>query len=172
LAAQNRFGGKEKRLAFGVYPDVSLAQARERRGDARKLLANDIGPSIVKQSQKASKLELAENSFEVVARDWFVRHAPNWKENHSSKIIARLEKDIFPYIGARPIVEIAAPALLARIRRIEARGALETAHRALACCGQVFRFAMPYKPDALSVILQATCAAHFPRLKETSTLLR
>jgi len=151
---------------------VSLAQARERRGDARKLLANDIGPSIVKQSQKASKLELAENSFEVVARDWFVRHAPNWKENHSSKIIARLEKDIFPYIGARPIVEIAAPALLARIRRIEARGALETAHRALACCGQVFRFAMPYKPDALSVILQATCAAHFPRLKETSTLLR
>jgi len=137
-----RFGGKEKRLAFGVYPDVSLAQARERRGDARKLLANDIDPGIVKQAQKASKLELSGNSFEVVAREWFVRHAPNWKENHSSKIIARLEKDIFPWIGARPITEIAAPALLATIRRIEARGALETAHRALACCGQVFRYAV------------------------------
>ena len=137
-----RFGGKEKRLAFGVYPDVSLAQARERRDDARKLLANDIDPGIVKQAQKASKLDLAKNSFEVIAREWFVRHAPNWKENHSSKIIARLEKDIFPWIGARPIAEIAAPALLATIRRIEARGALETAHRALACCGQVFRYAV------------------------------
>ena len=137
-----RFGGKEKRLAFGVYPDVSLAQARERRGDARKLLANDIDPGIVKQAQKASKLELAENSFEVIAREWFVRHAPNWKENHSSKIIARLEKDVFPWIGAQSIAEIAAPALLATIRRIEARGALETAHRALACCGQVFRYAV------------------------------
>jgi integrase len=137
-----RFGGKEKRLAFGVYPDVSLAQARERRGDARKLLANDIDPGIVKQAQKASKLELAKNSFELIAREWFVRHAPSWKENHSSKIIARLEKDIFPWIGARPITEIAAPALLATIRRIEARGALETAHRALACCGQVFRYAV------------------------------
>ncbi|CAG9931540.1 tyrosine-type recombinase/integrase [Candidatus Nitrotoga arctica] len=137
-----RFGGKEKRLAFGVYPDVSLAQARERRGDARKLLANDIDPGIVKQAQKATKLELAENSFEVIAREWFVRHTPNWKENHSSKIIARLEKDVFPWIGARPIAEIAAPALLATMRRIEARGALETAHRALACCGQIFRYAV------------------------------
>lgn len=137
-----RFGGKEKRLAFGVYPDVSLAQARERRDDARKLLANDIDPGIVKQAQKSSKLDLAKNSFEVIAREWFVRHAPNWKENHSSKIIARLEKDIFPWIGARPIAEIAAPALLTTIRRIEARGALETAHRALACCGQVFRYAV------------------------------
>ncbi len=137
-----RFGGKEKRLAFGVYPDVSLAQARERRDDARKLLANGTDPGVVKQAQKASKVELAENSFEVIAREWFVRHAPNWKENHSSKIIARLEKDVFPWIGARPIAEIAAPALLAAIRRIEARGALETAHRALACCGQVFRYAV------------------------------
>ena len=137
-----RYGGKEKRLAFGVYPDVSLAQARERRDDARKLLANSTDPSAVKQAQKTSKAELAENSFEVIAREWFVRHAPNWKENHSSKIIARLEKDVFPWIGARPIAEIAAPALLAAIRRIEARGALETAHRALACCGQVFRYAV------------------------------
>ena len=137
-----RFGGKEKRLALGVYPDVTLADARSRRDEARKLLANGTDPSAMKQAQKASKVELAENSFEVIAREWFIRHAPNWKENHSSKIIARLEKDVFPWIGARPISEIAAPALLAAIRRIETRGALETAHRVLAICGQVFRYAV------------------------------
>ena len=137
-----RFGGKEKRLALGVYPDVSLADARERRSDARKLLANDADPGAVKQAQKMATVALSGNSFEAIAREWFARHAPNWKENHSSKIIARLEKDVFPWIGARPIGEIAAPALLAAIRKIEARGALETAHRALACCGQVFRYAV------------------------------
>ncbi len=95
----------------------------------------------MKQAQKVAFVALAENSFEVIAREWFAKHSPNWKENHSSKIIARLESDVFPWIGSRPIGEINAPALLAAIRRIEARGALETAHRALACCGQVF--AMP-----------------------------
>ncbi len=137
-----RFAGKQKTLALGVYPDVSLADARSRREDARKLLANDTDPGAVKQAQKAAQTALTENSFELVAREWFVRHSPNWKENHSSKIIARLEKDVFPWIGARPICEIAAPALLAAIRRIESRGALETAHRALACCGQGFRYAV------------------------------
>ena len=146
-----RFVGKQKTLALGVYPDVPLVGywhdpqtkkvwvkgARELREDARKLLANDTDPGAVKQAQKAAKGEQVANSFEAIAREWFVRHSPNWKENHSSKIIARLEKDVFPWIGARPIGEIAAPALLAAIRRIESRGALETAHRALACCGQV-----------------------------------
>ncbi len=151
-----RFAGKQKTLALGVYPDVPLVGywhdpktkkvwvkgAREQREDARKLLANDTDPGAVKQAQKAAKGEQVANSFEAIAREWFVRHSPNWKENHSSKIIARLEKDVFPWIGARPIGEIAAPALLAAIRRIESRGALETAHRALACCGQVFRYAV------------------------------
>ena len=137
-----RLAGKRKTLAIGVYPDTSLSDARERREQARKLIANGVDPVAVKQAQKASTIENVENSFEVIAREWFVRHAPNWKENHSSKIIARLEKDVFPWIGNRPIAEIAAPALLAAIRKIEARGALETAHRALACCGQVFRYAV------------------------------
>lgn len=151
-----RFAGKQKTLALGVYPDVPLVGywhdpktkkvwvkgAREQREDARKLLANDTDPGAVKQAQKAAKGEQVANSFEAIAREWFVRHSPNWKENHSSKIISRLENDVFPWIGARPIDEIAAPALLAAIRRIESRGALETAHRALACCGQVFRYAV------------------------------
>jgi integrase len=137
-----RLAGKRKTLAIGVYPDMSLSAAREQREQARKLIANGVDPVAVKQAQKASTIENVENSFEVIAREWFVRHAPNWKENHSSKIIARLEKDVFPWIGDRPIGEIAAPALLVAIRKIEARGALETAHRALACCGQVFRYAV------------------------------
>ena len=137
-----RFAGKRKTLAIGVYPDVALSEARERREEARKVLANGADPGDIKKAQKAAVVALAENSFELVAREWFSKHAPNWKENHSSKIIARLEKDVFPWIGAIPIAEINAPALLAAIRRIESRGALETAHRALACCGQVFRYAV------------------------------
>ena len=137
-----RLAGKRKTLAIGVYPDMSLSDAREQREQARKLIANGVDPVAVKKAQKASTIENVGNSFEVIAREWFVRHAPNWKENHSSKIIARLEKDVFPWIGNQPIAEIAAPALLAAIRKIEARGALETAHRALACCGQVFRYAV------------------------------
>lgn len=137
-----RLAGKRKTLAIGVYPGMSLSNAREQREQARKLIANGVDPVAVKQAQKTSTIKNGENSFEVIAREWFVRHATNWKENHSSKIIARLEKDIFPWIGNRPIAEMTAPALLAVIRKIEARGALETAHRALACCGQVFRYAV------------------------------
>ena len=137
-----RFAGKQKTLALGVYPDVSLADVRTRREDARKLLANDIDPGAVKQAQKAAKGEQAANSFEVIAREWFARHSPNWKENHSSKIIARLENDVFPWIGTRPVTDVTAPELLAAIRRIESRGALETAHRTLANCGQIFRYAV------------------------------
>ena len=137
-----RFDGKRKTLALGIYPDVSLSDARVRREQARKLLANGADPGETKKAQKAGVVALTENSFEIIAREWFIRHSPNWKENHSSKIIARLEKDIFPWIGVRQISEIAAQELLAVIRRIESRGALETAHRALACCGQVFRYAV------------------------------
>lgn len=137
-----RFQGVEKLLSLGVYPDVTLSQARDRREQARKLLANGTDPGAVKQAQKASKSENLENGFEVIAREWFDRHKANWSESHSSKLIARLENDVFPWIGDNPIGDITASALLAAIRKIEARGALETAHRALACCGQVFRYAV------------------------------
>lgn len=144
-----RFTGKQKTLALGTYPDVSLLEARERREQARKLLAKDTDPGDIRKVQKAAVVAekaaivaLTENSFENVAREWFSKHAPNWKENHSSKIIRRLEMDIFPWLGARPIGEITAPELLAMLRRVESRGALDTAHRALANCGQVFRYAV------------------------------
>jgi integrase len=137
-----RYCGKQKTLALGVYPNIGLADARARRDAARKLLANGVDPSMAKQAQKAALIVQSENNFEAIAREWFARYSPNWKENHSSKIISRLEKDVFPWIGAMPITEISAPALLAVVRRIENRGALETAHRALATCGQVFRYAV------------------------------
>ncbi len=142
MATQIPFWGKEKRLSLGVYPDISLKEARERRDDARKLLANEIDPSENRKAVKAAKVERAGNIFEVVAREWYAKHSPNWSANHGNRIIRRLERDIFPWLGGKPIAEISAPQLLEVIRRIEQRGALETAHRALGNCGQVFRYAV------------------------------
>lgn len=137
-----RFGGKEKRLALGVYPEVSLTEAREKRGHARKLLASDIDPGAQRKAVKSSQTSDNENSFEAVAREWFGKFAPNWADNHSTKIIRRLEKDVFPWLGSRPISEIAAPELLACLRRVETRGAIETTHRIHQNCGQIFRYAV------------------------------
>ena len=137
-----RFGGKEKRLALGVYPDISLKEARERRDEARKLLAHGIDPSEHRKAAKAAQALRSANSFEVVAQEWFAKYAPGWSAGHADRIIRRLERDIFPWIGGNAISEITAPKLLEVVRRIEDRGALETAHRALANCGQVFRYAV------------------------------
>jgi integrase len=137
-----RHSGKEKRLAFGVYPDVPLTLARERRENARKLLATDVDPGEHRKAVNAAKVERAGNSFEVSAREWFAKQSATWTENHGSRIIQRLERDVFPWIGGRPIAEITAPDLLAVLRRIESRGAVETAHRAHQNCGQVFRYAI------------------------------
>jgi len=137
-----RFGGKEKRISLGVYPDVSLKDARERRDEARKLLANGIDPGENRKAAKASKAERAANSFETVAREWFAKHSGNWSPHHALRIMNRFERDIFPWLGGKPVADITAPQLLATIRRIEGRGALETAHRTLGSCGQVFRYAV------------------------------
>jgi integrase len=136
------FDGKEKLLSLGVYPDVSLKDARERRNEARKLVANGVNPSENRKIQKSARADLIANSFQVVAREWFAKYSATWAKNHGDRIIRRFERDIFPWIGARPIAEINAPELLAAVRRIENRGALETAHRALGNCGQVFRYAV------------------------------
>lgn len=137
-----RFEQKEKRLSLGVYPDVGLKDAREQRDELRKLLAKGVDPAEHKKAKKAAKLDQGANSFEVVAREWFARQSPGWAQSHADKVIQRLEKDIFPWLGSRPVKEIAAPELLAVIRRIEERGAKDTAHRALQNCGQVFRYAV------------------------------
>lgn len=137
-----RFGGKEKRLSLGTWPEVGLKEARERREETRKQIASGINPSEARKAQKAARTGQDANSFEVVAREWHAKRAPGWAASHADKILRRFEADVFPWIGGCPIGEIAAPGLLAVARRIEERGALDTAHRALQTCGQVFRYAV------------------------------
>jgi len=134
-----RFEGKEKLLAFGAYPEITLADARLMREDARKLLANGIDPGAVKKAQKQAETEASE-TFEVIAREWFLKFSPSWAEGHANKIIRRLELDMFPWIGKRPAKEIKAPELLAVLRRVESRGAIETAHRLRGICGKIFGY--------------------------------
>ena len=137
-----RVDGKEKLLALGSYPDVGLKAARERRDDARRLLAEGIDPGAHKKANKNAAADAAANSFEAVAREWFAKMLPTWVPSHADKIIQRLERDVFPWIGGKPIADIKAPDVLTTVRRIEDRGRLETAHRALQNCGQVFRYAV------------------------------
>jgi len=137
-----RYLGKEKRLSLGVYPDVSLKDARSRQDEARKLLANGIDPSANRKATKLATVNRHSNSFEIVTREWFGKYEPTWEVSHSSRVIRLFERDIFPYVGSLPIAAVTAPDLLAVIRRIEKRGALETAHRALGNCGQVLRYAI------------------------------
>ena len=137
-----RFGGKEKLISLGSYPEITLADARQRRDDARKLVANGVNPSEFKKEQKTAKVELTENCFEFVAREWFVKFTSEWSKVHAATVKERLERDVFPYIGHRIIADITAPELLAVLRRVESRGALDTAHRTRNHCGQVFRYAI------------------------------
>lgn len=135
-----RYNGKENRLSLGVYPDVGLKLARARRDDARRLLADGVDPSENRKVQKSAVNDRAANSFEVIAREWFAKYAPSWATSHSSKIVQRLEKDVFPWIGGKPIAEVTAPMLLQVLRRVEGRGAVDTAHRVQQNCGQIFRY--------------------------------
>ena len=136
-----RFNNKEKKLAFGSYPEISLQDARQRREDARRLLANDVDPDAVRKAQKQAKTEETE-TFEVIAREWHTTFTPSWTARHTATILSRLNHDLIPWLGSRPINEIKAPELLSVLRRAESRGALELAHRLRAIAGQVFRYAV------------------------------
>jgi len=137
-----RFAGKEKLLSIGVYPDISLKEARNKRDSARKLLANDMDPGLAKQVSKRALKSATENTFEAIAHEWIVKFASKWTPDHRERILRGLEKDIFPWLGGRPISEITASEILTTLQRIESRGAHETAHRAQQKCGQIFRYAI------------------------------
>lgn len=137
-----RYLGKEKRLAIGVYPEISLKKARAARTRGRELLANGIDPSEYKKQQKTAKLAEAQNSFRCVANEWYLAKSPKWSESHTKRTNRLLERDLFPWLGKLPITDIEAPALLDVARRIENRGAIETAHRAIGITGQIFRYAV------------------------------
>ncbi len=136
-----RFNNKEKKLAFGSYPEISLQDARQKREDARRLLANNVDPDAVRKAQKQAKTEETE-TFEVIAREWHTKFTPTWTPGHANTIMCRLERDLFPWIGKHPINQIKAPQLLTVLRRVESRGALESAHRIRTIAGQVFRYAV------------------------------
>lgn len=137
-----RFHGKEKRLAFGVYPGVSLKDARDKKEKARKLLAEGVDPAQTKKEEKLKRLINTTNSFETVAREWHANQKVGWTERYAAYTIRRLEADLFPILGFRPINEITAPELLVALREIEKRGATDIAHRVLQTSGQIFRYAI------------------------------
>ena len=136
-----RFDGKEKKIAFGIYPETSLLDAREKRDEARRQLAKGIDPSSIRRAQKGATIQELE-TFEVIAREWFQKYLNTWKETHSKRLLSSLERDVFPWIGTRPIKEIKPMELLTVLNRIAARGSLDTAHRIRTTCGKIFRYAV------------------------------
>jgi len=168
-----RYQGKEKLLALGVYPDVSLAQARAKRDEARALLADDTDPGQARKAAKREKAKTAANSFEVIAREWHgIQAAGRWTEGHATKTLQGLEKHIFPELGHRPISEITAGELLAVLKAMQAGGTIDRANRLRQTCGEVFRYGIATginegNPAAdLVRTLQASPQRHFAALSK------
>ncbi len=137
-----RFGGLQKTMAFGLYPDVPLLKARAEHRAARDLLAAGADPMGERKKTKLVQRLAAETTFEGIAREWFAREKPNWVASHGDRIIRRLERDVFPWIGKRPIADLSPQEMLAVLTKIQDRGAIETAHRAKWDCSQVFKHAI------------------------------
>lgn len=139
---QYRFNNKQKLLALGAYPAITLADARKRRDDARKLLANNVDPAAVKKAMQEAVVASSTNSFEIIAREWYAKNILVWSAGHAETVKSRLERDVFPQIGSKPVAEITAAETRNMLLKIEARGAVDTALRIKIICGQVFRYAI------------------------------
>jgi integrase len=135
-----RFEGKEKLLSMGTYPETSLKNAREKRDEARGLLANGVDPSAARKAARSTEHGSGGTSFETVAREFHETMRDRWSDPHAKRWLERLRKDVFPYVGARALPEVSAPLLLETLRRVESRGVRETVHSILQACGQVFRY--------------------------------
>ena len=137
-----RFAGRQKLISLGPYPSVSLREAREKREDAKKLLREHIDPSEARRQAREAAAEAARNSFEDVAREWYARYSIKWVPSYRKAVIRILEENLFPYVGKRPINAITSRELLTVLRRVEERGALTIAHKALRDTGRIFRYAV------------------------------
>jgi len=165
-----RFAGKENRLSLGVYPDVSLAKARESRDIARKQLKNGIDPSQQRKIDKINRSVQAANTFEAVALVWYSTKKPEWSESHAQTTLERLRRDLLPWLGSRPLNELSPPEILATLDRINKRGTTETARRCRGYVSQIFDFAIstgrstnnPAK--SLSAALPKTIGGHHPAI--------
>lgn len=164
--------GKRKTLALGVYPAVSLAKARAGRDKAREVTAGGSDPMAAKREARAAKLTNAANTFESIARDWHAVKKGGWSDSHTDTTMERMEKNLFPWLGPRPLTDIEAPELLATLRRIESRGAIDTTHRVKSILSNVFRFAIAEgkairNPAAdVGVALKTTVKGHHPAVTE------
>lgn len=136
-----RFGGKAKMMGLGAYPTVTLAKARERREDARRLLANGIDPTAHKQAEKTAQSALA-HTFEELAREWYAYNSPRWATSTAAKALQYLEADILPVIGQHPVQEVTRPELVALVRKVEKRGALNVAGKIRQWLSQIFRYGL------------------------------
>lgn len=166
-----RFGGKAKLLSFGIYPTVTLKMARDLRDQAKALLARGIDPSEHKKAALRHEQELANNTFEAIAREWHAKFSERWEPKNAKKILTRMEKDIFPFIGFLPITDIKPKELLTTVRRIEARGAVEYAHRTMQYCGKVFRYAIATDRAERDISADLRGAIPPPKTKHYATIL-
>ncbi|KFF72703.1 tyrosine-type recombinase/integrase [Pectobacterium sp. CHL-2024] len=165
-----RYAGKEKLLSIGTYPDISLADARTKRGEAKKLLANGGDPSEEKQVEKQAKIAAVNNSFKLIALEWHEHKRPNWSKGYAEDILEYLKKDIFPYLGKRPITDIKPKDMLDVLRKMEQRGVLDKLKKTRQACRQIFTYAIvsgraEYNPVTdLAGVLKAPKQKHFPHL--------
>ena len=167
-----RFCGKERSLSLGIYPTVSLKEARKKRDENRRLLSDGVDPSAHRQARKAEDGERRADSFEALAREWHAKEKPNWSASHADRIIRRLERDIFPDLGKEPVADLTAPKLLIVLRKIEARGCIETSHRAMGNCSQILRYAIQTSRATTDIAhglrgaLQSVQPKHFPAVTD------
>jgi integrase len=167
-----RYQGVEKTLSLGVYPTISLKDARELREKAKKQVALGQEPVSPKKAAIIQEANEVKNSFEYVAREWHSNFLESWTKSTAARILTRLEQDIFPYIGKMEISAIKAPILLEHLRRVEKRGAIETTHRILQECGRIFRYAIATgraendPASALKNTIKPTVSTHFASLKD------
>lgn len=178
-----RFDGKRKTLSMGVYPEVTLKQARERREEARKQIADGLDPGAHRKATKAARKALVANSFEAVAREWYARQLKVIAQTTADKLLGRLEADVFPYLGDQPLAEITAPEVLTVIKRIDQRGAHDIAKRMHQTIGRVFRYGVahglctrdPSRDIEAKDVLQPVRTRHHASItdpKEVGALLR
>jgi integrase len=137
-----RIAGKEKLISLGIYPETSLMAARRSRDKARELLQGDTDPSVHRQDEKTSARDRSANTFKLVAKEWYEKKSRAWAKNNSAIILRRLEKDVFPFVGDDAIAEISSKDMLDVLRRVEDRGAIESAHRIRQYIDAIFRFAV------------------------------
>ncbi|MBA5239055.1 tyrosine-type recombinase/integrase [Pectobacterium aroidearum] len=177
---QYRFDGKQKTLALGVYPEITLSEARQRRDEAKRQIATGTDPCEQKKVDKQLRQTLVDNTFKAIALEWHEYKRPNWSKGYAEDLMEAFENDIFPDIGKRPVAEIKPLEMLTSLRKLEKRGVLDKLRKIRQACNQVFRYAIVTgraennPASELASALPPPKATHYPHLlpDELPTFLR